>query len=145
MDEETTVYIETEFTSSSSSSDSDIETDVCGSPRAQRKKRQKNFRPEKVERSTTFRTLNELFYNDSLPEVSKPICSEENLLFSGSHRPGKVLEFDLGPGKLLEFEKVPFVLELSWNFVKSSLKLVVEKYKIQQVLLGLWDAQTKNL
>ena len=69
MDEETTVYIETEFTSSSSSSDSDIETDVCGSPRAQRKKRQKNFRPEKVERSTTFRTLNELFYNDSLPEV----------------------------------------------------------------------------
>ena len=22
----------------------------------------------------------------------------------GSHRPGKVLEFDLGPGKLLEFQ-----------------------------------------
>lgn len=63
------MYIETDLTSSSSSSDSDIETDVCGSPRAQRKKRQKNFRPEKVERSTTFRTLNELFYNDNLPEV----------------------------------------------------------------------------
>ena len=28
-------------------------------------------------------------------------------------------KFDLGPGKLLEFEKkVPFVQELSWNFVK---------------------------
>ena len=27
-------------------------------------------------------------------------------------------KFDLGPGK-----KVPFVLELSWNFVKSSLKI----------------------
>ena len=66
---ESTVYIETDLTSSSSSSDSDIETDVCGSPRTQRKKRQKNFRAEKVERSTTFRTLNELFYNDSLPEV----------------------------------------------------------------------------
>ena len=32
-------------------------------------------------------------------------------------------KFDLGPGKLLEFEKVPFFLELSWNFVKSSLKI----------------------
>ena len=31
----------------------------------------------------------------------------------GSHRPGKVHEFDLGPGKLLEFEKYV----LSWNFV----------------------------
>ena len=26
----------------------------------------------------------------------------------GSRRPGKVLEFDLGPGKLLEFEKNVF-------------------------------------
>ena len=41
----------------------------------------------------------------------------------GSHRPAKVLEFDLDPGKLLEFEKkVPFVLELSWNFVKLCLE-----------------------
>ena len=32
-------------------------------------------------------------------------------------------KFYLGPGKLLEFEKVPFVLELYWNFVKSSLKI----------------------
>ena len=38
----------------------------------------------------------------------------------GSHRPGKVLEFDLDPEKLLKFDKVPFVLELSWNFVKST-------------------------
>ena len=80
-DGESGVYIETELTSSSSSSDSDIETDVCGSPRAQRKKRQKNFRAEKVERSTTFRTLNELFYNDSLPEVSKQLDSLYNISF----------------------------------------------------------------
>ena len=33
-------------------------------------------------------------------------------------------KIDLGSGKLLEFEKkVPFVLELSWNFVNSSLKM----------------------
>ena len=38
----------------------------------------------------------------------------------GSHRPGKVLEFDLGSGKLLEFEKKCL---LSGNFVKSSLKI----------------------
>ena len=39
---------------------------------------------------------------------------------AGFHRPGKVLEFDFGPGKLLEFEKKCL---LSWNFVKSSLKI----------------------
>ena len=33
-------------------------------------------------------------------------------------------KFDLGPGKLIwNLKKVPFVLELSWNFVKSSLKI----------------------
>lgn len=58
--------------SDSSSSDSDIELDGCGgSPRVPRRKRLKHFRAEKVERSTTFRTLNELFYNDNLPEVRK--------------------------------------------------------------------------
>ena len=30
------------------------------------------------------------------------------LPLQGSHRPGKVFEFDLGPGKLLEFEKSAF-------------------------------------
>ena len=38
----------------------------------------------------------------------------------GSRKLGKVLEFNLGPGKLLEFEKKCL---LSWNFVKSSLKI----------------------
>ena len=36
---------------------------------------------------------------------------KESITHQGSHRPGKVLEFDLGPGKLLEFEKSAFVLE----------------------------------
>ena len=39
----------------------------------------------------------------------------ERFSVQGSHRPGKVLEFDIGPEKLLEYI-------LSWNFVKSSLK-----------------------
>ena len=30
---------------------------------------------------------------------------KENFPYQGSHRPGKVLEFDLGPGKLLEFQR----------------------------------------
>ena len=34
-------------------------------------------------------------------------CSAISSISQGSHRPGKVLEFDLGPGKLPEFEKVP--------------------------------------
>ena len=48
----------------------------------------------------------------------------------GSNRPGKVLEFDLGPGKLLEFEKSIFCVDLSWNFVKSSLKIWISPWKI---------------
>ena len=56
-------------TDSSSESEADVVTDGCGSPRMQRRRRQKVFRAEKVERSITFRTLDELLYNDNLPEV----------------------------------------------------------------------------
>ena len=63
-------HYEAEVWSDSSTSDSDIEVDVCGSPRVPRRKRVKQFRADRVERSTTFRTLNELFYNDNLPEVN---------------------------------------------------------------------------
>ena len=58
-----------EIDTSPSDSDEEIQSDGCGSPRMQRKKRPKTFRAEKVERSITFRTLDELLYNDSLPEV----------------------------------------------------------------------------
>ena len=55
----------------SSTSDSDVEADGCGgSPRVPRRKQRKTFRADRVERSTTFRTLNDLFYNDNLPEVT---------------------------------------------------------------------------
>ena len=52
------------------------------------------------------------------------VCYKGTALYiQGMHRPGKILEFDLGPGKLLEFEKMPFAMELFWNFVKPSLKI----------------------
>ena len=58
--------------------------------------------------------------------VSPPVRVGRHIVFplvsvQDSYRPGKVLEFDLGPGKLMEL--VPFVLELSWNFVKLPLKM----------------------
>ena len=60
---------EFDFEASLTDSDEDIPSDGCGSPRMQRKKRPKIFRAKKVDRSITFRTLDELLYNDSLPEV----------------------------------------------------------------------------
>ena len=65
------------------------------------------------------------FFNEHHRKKTWKLILKESASWAiqGSYRPGKVLEFDLGPGKLLEFEKMPFVLELSWNFVKSSLKI----------------------
>ena len=40
--------------------------------------------------------------------MTKVTANKERVLIQGSHRPGKVLEFDLGHGKLLEFEKSAF-------------------------------------
>ena len=41
----------------------------------------------------------------------------------GSHRPGKVLEFDQGPGKLLEFENSAICPGIVLEFVKLPLKM----------------------
>lgn len=62
-------YIDEDLYESESDSDNDVSIDGCGSPRMQRRKRPKTFRAAKVERSITFRTLDELLYNDNLPEV----------------------------------------------------------------------------
>ena len=43
-------------------------------------------------------------------------------LVRGSHRPGKVLELDLGPGKLLEFEKSAFCPGIVMEFCKIILE-----------------------
>ena len=52
-------------------------------------------------------------------------------ILQGSHRPGKVLEFDLGPGKLLEFQNsviCPAIVlefcEIALENVKLSLKII---------------------
>ncbi|XP_067676571.1 tubby-related protein 4-like isoform X1 [Haliotis asinina] len=66
-------------TSSNSESDTDISSEGCGSPRMQRKRRQKHFRAEKVDRSITFRTLDELLYNDNLPESCKLVEVTSNI------------------------------------------------------------------
>lgn len=55
----------------SSESDADVYTDGCGSPRMQRRRRHKVFRAERVDRSMTFRTLDELMFDDNLPEVTQ--------------------------------------------------------------------------
>ena len=45
--------------------------------------------------------------------------------WQGSQSPEKGLELDLGPEKLVEYSKMHFVLESSWDFVKSSLKILI--------------------
>lgn len=67
------------FEASLTDSDEEIPSDGCGSPRMQRKKRPKIFRPKKVDRSITFRTLDELLYNDSLPESNKLVEVTSNI------------------------------------------------------------------
>ena len=43
-------------------------------------------------------------YQVSVYRTIGPLVSKILYIVQGLHRPGKVLEFDLGPGKLLEFE-----------------------------------------
>ncbi|CAG5133813.1 unnamed protein product [Candidula unifasciata] len=63
----------------SSESDADIYTDGCGSPRMQRRRRHKVFRAEKVDRSMTFRTLDELMFDDNLPETNRLVEVTSNI------------------------------------------------------------------
>ena len=48
----------------------------------------------------------------------------------GSHRPGKVLEFDLGPGKLLEFQNSAICPGIVLEFCKFALENVKLSLKI---------------
>ena len=51
-------------------------------------------------------------------------------LAQGSHRPGKVLEFDLGPGKLLEFQNSAICPGIVLEFCKIVLENVKLSLKI---------------
>ena len=68
----------------------------------------------------------------------------------GSHRPGKVLEFDLGPGKLLEFQNSAIcpgiVLEfckIALENVKLSLKII--KYTDSFPFFGIYVMRERKL
>ncbi|XP_055888815.1 tubby-related protein 4-like [Biomphalaria glabrata] len=63
----------------SSESEAEVYTDGCGSPRMQRRRRNKVFRAERVNRSITFRTLDELMYDDNLPETNRLVEVTSNI------------------------------------------------------------------
>ena len=48
----------------------------------------------------------------------------------GSHIPGKILEFDLGPGKLLEFQNSAICPRIVLEFCKIALENVKFSLKI---------------
>ena len=58
------------------------------------------------------------------------IDSTIHLLPQGLHRPGKVLEFDLGPGKLLEFQNSAICPGIVLDFCKIALENVKLSLKI---------------
>ena len=73
----------------------------------------------------------------SIFQIKFELCHEKtNVLVSdlvghqGSHRPGKVLEFDLGPGKLLEFQKSAICPGIVLEFCKIVLENVKLSLKI---------------
>ena len=52
------------------------------------------------------------------------------VLIQGSHRPGKVFEFDLGPGKLLEFQNGAICPGIVLEFFKIALENLKLSLKI---------------
>ena len=61
------------------------------------------------------------------------------MLLQGSHRPGKVLEFDLDLENSWNL-KLPFVLEFC-KITLENMNKSLKNIKIQLVLSDLWDAQ----
>ena len=71
--------------SSSSDTEVGITSEGCRASRLQRRHKQKVFRAKKVDHSVTFRTLDELLYNDNLPEVGMATMSVSCDLRSRRH------------------------------------------------------------
>ena len=57
-------------------------------------------------------------------------------LKQGSHRPGKVLEFDLGPGKLLEFQ----ISAICPGIVLEFCKIALENVKLYLKIIKYTDS-----
>ena len=53
-----------------------------------------------------------------------------SIYIQGSHRPGKVLEFDFGPGKLLEFQNSAICPGIVLEFCKIALENVILSLKM---------------
>ena len=73
--DEDSIFVSSESSSSESDSDNDVVAEGCGSPRMPRKKRLKKFR-ERIERrdsGASQRPIDELLYDDNLPEVKNII------------------------------------------------------------------------
>ena len=75
-----------------------------------------------------------------MPHVHK-ILNASILIFmyQGSHRPGKFLEFDLGPGKPLEFQNSATCPGIVLQFCKIALE------NVKSILLDLCDAKKKTM
>ena len=60
------------------------------------------------------------FFQELTPEIKVTVDeNSERHSMTTTYIQNLTFKIDLAPGKLLEFEKkVPFVLELFWNFVK---------------------------
>ena len=69
--DEEDIFISSDSGSSGTDSDQDMVVEGCGSPRMQRKKRLKKLRQRMERRDSTAsqRPLDELLYDDNLPEV----------------------------------------------------------------------------
>ncbi|CAH1798615.1 unnamed protein product [Owenia fusiformis] len=65
--------------SSGSDSDNDIQTDGCGSPRMKRKMRQKPRKISRVEGRDQKRPIDEILYDDNLPENSRLVSVTSNI------------------------------------------------------------------
>lgn len=73
--DEEDIFISSESASSESDLDQDVVVEGCGSPRMQRKKRLKKLRQRIERRDSTAsqRPLDELLYDDNLPEVKATV------------------------------------------------------------------------
>ena len=68
---------------------------------------------------------NSILYVQNISSFLLTFISEGAVLvLQGTHRPGKVLEFDLGPGKLLEFQNSAICPGIVLEFCKIALENV---------------------
>ena len=77
--DEDSVFVSSESADSDTESDGDVAVEGCGSPRMQRSRKNRKCRDRHERRDSTAyaanRTIDELMYDDNLPEVSMTVTS----------------------------------------------------------------------